>query len=137
MAVSKDYLDWLCERLEPLGPITPRRMFSGAGLFIDGAMFGIVLNDTLYWKSDALTAAQFDAADCAPFSYQKKTGTTIVAALRKCPDEAFDEDDLLLDWARLGLEAGRRAALKKAARKARTKKPSAKASRAKKVKTKP
>jgi DNA transformation protein and related proteins len=137
MAVSKDYLDWLCERLEPLGPITPRRMFSGAGLFIDGAMFGIVLNDTLYWKSDALSAAQFDAADCAPFSYQKKTGTTIVTALRKCPDDAFDEDDLLLDCARLGLEAGRRAALKKAARKARTKKPSAKASRAKKVKAKP
>jgi DNA transformation protein and related proteins len=137
MTVSKDYLDWLCERLEPLGPITPRRMFSGAGLFIDGAMFAIVLDDTLYWKSDALTAAQFDAADCAPFSYEKKTGTTIVTALRRCPDDAFDEDDMLLDWARLGLAAGRRAALKKAARKARVKKTAAKTSRAKKVKAKP
>ena len=131
MAVSKDYLDWLCERLEPLGPITPRRMFSG------GAMFAIILDDILYIKSDAQTAPQFDAAGCDPFRYEKKTGTTIVTALRRCPDDAFDEDDLLLDWARLGLEAGRRAALKKATRKARVKKAPAKASRAKKVKAKP
>ncbi len=137
MAVSKDYLDWLCERLEPLGLITPRRMFSGAGLFIDGAMFAIILDDILYIKSDAQAAPQFDAARCDPFRYEKKTGTTIVTALRRCPDDAFDEDDLLLDWARLGLEAGRRAALKKAARKARIKKAPAKASRAKKVKAKP
>lgn len=134
MAVRNDYLDWLCERLEPLGLITTRRMFSGAGLFQDGAMFAIVLDDVLYWKSDAQTAAQFDAANCEPFTYEKKTGTTVVTALRRCPDAAFDEDDLLLDWARLALEAGRRTAMKKAARKARSKKGPAKVGRSKKVK---
>ena len=66
MAVSKDYLDWLCERLEPLGLITPRRMFSGAGLFIDGAMFAIILDDILYIKSDAQAAPQFDACADVP-----------------------------------------------------------------------
>ncbi|MBP6813806.1 MAG: TfoX/Sxy family protein, partial [Burkholderiaceae bacterium] len=43
------------------GPIDVRRMFGGQGVFHQGLMFGLVIDDTLYLKADALSAAGFEA----------------------------------------------------------------------------
>lgn len=126
MAVSAEYIAWLEERFAPLGPLSRKRLFGGVCFYIDDAMFAVVLADTLYFKSDAETAPLFDAEGCPPFQYKKRGGMTTVNAFRRCPDAALDDDDAMLHWAHVGLEAGRRAAAEKA-RKAAAKKRKAKA----------
>ncbi len=121
MAVSPELMEWLAERFAPLGPVHRKRLFGGMCFYLDDAMFAAVLRDTLYFKCDDDTAAAFDAAGCEPFEYDKQGGTTVVPAFRRCPDSAMDDEDELLDWARLGIEAGRRTAIEKAKKAARKK----------------
>ena len=52
MAVNAEFLDYLRDLLDPLGPFAVRRMFGGAGFFEDGVMFGLVADDTLFLKTD-------------------------------------------------------------------------------------
>ena len=48
MPVSPEYLDYLLDLLAPLGPVQAKRMFGGTGLFFDGTMFGLIVDDVLY-----------------------------------------------------------------------------------------
>ena len=40
MAVQPQYLAYVLEQLEPLGPLHQNRMFGGVGLYSDGLFFG-------------------------------------------------------------------------------------------------
>ena len=79
MPVSPEYLDYLLDLLAPLGPVQAKRMFGGAGLFLDGTMFGLIVDDVLYLKADGLylkadgqTRGAFEARSLGPFTYRKK-----------------------------------------------------------------
>ena len=49
------------------GPVTIRRMFSGAGLFCDGLMFGLIIRDIIYLKADETSIPDFDREGSQPF----------------------------------------------------------------------
>ena len=72
MPVSPEYLDYLLDLLAPLGPVQAKRMFGGAGLFLDGTMFGLIVDDVLYLKADGQTRGAFEARSLGPFTYRKK-----------------------------------------------------------------
>jgi DNA transformation protein len=109
MAVSESLAALLQEQLEPLGSITMRRMFSGAGVYCDGVIFGLILRDTLHFKVDDGNRAAYEAEGMAPFSYEAKGKTVEVGAYWRVPERLFDEPEEMLEWARAALDAGRRA----------------------------
>ncbi|MBO0764159.1 MAG: TfoX/Sxy family protein [Hyphomicrobiaceae bacterium] len=113
MAVSESLIALLQEQLEPLGRITFRRMFSGAGVYCDGVIFGLILRDTLNFKVDDGNRAAYEAEGSEPFSYQTKGKTRQVSAYWRVPERLFDEPDEMVEWARAALSAGRRAAADK------------------------
>ena len=53
MSLSREFSAHLDDLFGPLGPIRTRRMFGGAGVFLDDAMFALVVDDVLYMKADA------------------------------------------------------------------------------------
>jgi DNA transformation protein len=110
MAVSESLVALLKEQLEPLGGITLKRMFSGAGVYCDGVIFGLILRDTLHFKVDDGNRAAYEAEGMAPFSYEAKGRMVQVGAYWRVPERLLDEPDEMLDWARAALAAGRRAA---------------------------
>lgn len=100
--------------LAPLGPVRIRRMFGGYGVYLDRTMFGLIADDTLYFKVDETTAARYEAAGLPPFSYERGDGRTVAMTYRQAPPEALDDSDALCEWARDALAvAGRAAAAKK------------------------
>ncbi len=107
MSDGRGFIDRITGQLLPLGPVEPRHMFGGWGLFLDGVMFALVARDRLYLKADAETAARFADAGCAPFTYQRK-GKTIALSYREAPADAVDNPDSLLPWAELAVAAARR-----------------------------
>src|SRR3546814_9739567 len=53
MSASPEFVDFAQELFAPLGGVSIRRMFGGAGLYCRGLMFGLIHDDTIYLKADA------------------------------------------------------------------------------------
>ena len=104
------------------GPVTIRRMFSGAGIFRDGLMFGLIVRDVIYLKADEEDAADFERESCRPFTYTrgKNSGRPKQHALPywRLPERLYDDPDELAVWARKAFAIAERK--KSAARKRKT-----------------
>lgn len=125
MVARDEDIAWFRELLEPLGAITVRRMFGGAGLYVDGLIVGLEVEGTLYLKTDASSRELFADAGGRPFVYDGKAKQVTVASYWTPPDDAMDSPEAMRPWARLALEA----ALRSAAAKPVKKKAAAKRSR--------
>ena len=113
MVASDSFAEFLREQLAPLGRLTMRRMFGKTGVFCDGVMFGMVTDNTLYFRVDDDNRAVFEEAQSfPPLNYEKK-GSTIDLSFWRAPDRLFDEPDELLSWARAALAAAHRVAAKR------------------------
>ncbi len=99
-------------------------MFGGHGVYRDGVIVGIIIDDVLHLKVDAATRATFEAAGCAPFLYEAK-GKQIPMSYWTVPDEALDSPQAFRPWAQHAWEAALRkpVAKKKAAKKPSITKP--------------
>ena len=113
MVASDSFAEFLREQLAPLGRLTMRRMFGKTGVFCDGVMFGMVADNTLYFRVDDDNRAVFEeAAAFPPLNYEKK-GATIDLSFWRVPERLFDEPDELVTWARAALAAAHRVAAKR------------------------
>ena len=101
------------DAMAPVGVVTSRAMMGGRTLYCDGVVFAILAGDALWFKADAESDAAWDAAGCARFTFERRDGSVASMNYRRAPDDCYDDPDLLRRWAVLGLEAGRRAPVKK------------------------
>jgi len=96
--------DFIRDLFAPFGPVTVRRMFSGAGIFADGLMFGLIVRDVIYLKADETNRTDFEREGCAPFTYTRgrKSGRPSEHALPywRLPERLYDDPDELAVWAR-------------------------------------
>jgi DNA transformation protein len=67
VALSEDYLEYVKDQLAGAGTVTVRKMFGGAGIYLDGVIFGLIAYDTLYLKVDDTNRPDFEAAGMGPF----------------------------------------------------------------------
>ena len=82
-------------------------------VFCDGAMLGMVTENTLYFRVDDHNRVTFKEAESfPPLNYAKK-GSTIDLSFWRVPERLFDEPDELVTWARAALAAARRVAAKR------------------------
>jgi DNA transformation protein len=84
-------------------------MFGGKGVYVDGVIVAVEVDDRLLLKADALTAPQFAAAGSVQWTYTGKSGGVARMPYWTLPDEALDDDDRRTHWARIAIAAGRRA----------------------------
>jgi DNA transformation protein len=112
MTASAGFLEHLKDLLAPLGAISVRRMFGGAGIYCDGQMFALVDDDTLYLKTDEAGREAFEAEGMGPFTYTTKRGTGVLASYWSAPERLLEDPDDVLMWSRRALNAARRAALR-------------------------
>ena len=113
MVASDSFAEFLREQLAPLGRLTMRRMFGKTGVFCEGVMFGMVADNTLYFRVDDDNQTVFaEAASFPPLNYEKK-GSTIDLSFWRVPERLFDEPDELVTWARAALAAAHRVAAKR------------------------
>lgn len=117
MARTSSFVEYNLELLEPLGIVQARTMFGGWGVYQAGRMFGLIIEDRLYLKTDDTTRPVFEAAGGEPFMYNSGRGKTIATSYWTPPSEVSDDAHALLPWARRAVEAALRVAQKKPARK--------------------
>ncbi|MGN6750447.1 MAG: TfoX/Sxy family protein [Xanthobacteraceae bacterium] len=104
--------DFLRDLFAQFRPVTVRRMFSGAGLYCDGVMFGLVVRDMIYLKADEASVVDFKGEGSSPFTYTrgKRSGRPSEHALPywRLPDRLYDDPDELAVWAERALVIARR-----------------------------
>jgi DNA transformation protein and related proteins len=68
MAVSASYLAFVLEQLEGLKGLAEKRMFGGVGLYAGGVFFGVIDNDTLFFKVDDTLRERYKQRGMPPFA---------------------------------------------------------------------
>ena len=98
MSASAGFRQFLTEQMAGFGPVAIKPMFGGAGVFRDGLMFALVVDDALYLKADSETAKAFEAEGLAPFTYATKNGRRTLTSYRRAPERCLDDPDEMALW---------------------------------------
>jgi len=93
------FVTFLHEVFEEFGPIQTRRMFGGYGVYFEGIMIDLVVQDCLYLKADDASREVFLALGSVPFEYHRN-GKTIEMTNYLAPEEIFDDRAAAAVWAR-------------------------------------
>jgi len=105
--MSDAFIAYLHDLFADLGTISTRAMFGGHGVYHQGVIIGIVIDDGLYLKTDAMTRSTFERAGGVPFFYSHK-GRQLTMSYWSLPGEAMDSPQAMLPWARLAFDAALR-----------------------------
>lgn len=111
--MSSALLEHLRDLFAPLGTVSTRAMFGGHGLYVDGRIIGVVIDEALYLKADELTRPDFEAAGCAPYVYAQ-TDPPLTMSYWSVPEEAMDSPQAMRPWAQRAIEAAMRKPVKRA-----------------------
>ncbi|MEM7505975.1 MAG: TfoX/Sxy family protein [Pseudomonadota bacterium] len=119
MAVSAEFSAHVRDLFSALGPIQIKRMFGGAGVYLDDAMFALIYEDGLiYMRGDAKLGPAYEAEGCEQWVYDGK-GAPVAMPYWRLPDSAMDDPEEAALWARRSLIPAEQAAAEKRAAKAR------------------
>ena len=99
MSVSADYRDFVLEQLAGAGRVTPRAMFGGVGLYLDGLFFALIDDDTLYFKADDASRRRYEAAGSRPFCPDPSRPEQSMGYWQ-VPADVLEDPEALVDWAR-------------------------------------
>jgi DNA transformation protein len=102
--VSSDYLQYVLEQLSRLPRVTSRRMFGGIGMYSEGVFFGIIANDTVFFKVDDDTRERYVERGSEPFRPYKNRPDVSMNYFQ-VPAEVLEDADEIVPWARAAVRA--------------------------------
>lgn len=100
MPRSREFVQFVLEQMAPFGRVRARAMFGGFGIYRDECMFAIIVDDRLYFKTDAATRGEFEARGLGPFTYVMR-GKPVTMSYFEAPPEVFEEPDTMQHWAQM------------------------------------
>jgi DNA transformation protein len=106
MSVSDEYLEFVLDQLEGLGAVFSRRMFGGVGLYFDDLFFGLIDDDSLYFKVDEITRERYEQVGSKPFRPYGEDSYSM--SYFRVPAAILEDRDQLAGWAREAVEEASR-----------------------------
>jgi DNA transformation protein and related proteins len=122
MAVQAQYLAYVLEQLTGLERVTTRRMFGGVGLYSGELFFGLIDDDTLFFKTGESNFADYEARNMPRFMPPANRPLSPMG-YHQVPADIIEDAEALVGWARkavavaLAARARPRPAMKKPAKK--------------------
>lgn len=114
MPVSREYEEYLLDRLSVCGEVFSRRMFGGLGLYLDGLFFALAADNVLYFKVDETNRDDYEKSGMEPFRpFEAKNATM---NYYEVPPEILEDDAELKKWAGKAFEVASRYQEKKSRR---------------------
>lgn len=108
------FADFVVDQMQRLGPVRPRRMFGGFGLFLDGLMIGLIARHTLYFKVDDLSRSRFERLGLQAFDFERQ-GKRVALSFYEAPEDVLEEAEAMAEWGGEAYAAACRSARKKSA----------------------
>jgi DNA transformation protein len=97
MTVTKAYREYVQEHLAPLVPLRVKPMFGEAGVYAEDLMFGMIVNDALYFRVDDTNRADYEALGISPFVAH--WNPTRPMPYYEVPRAVIEDPARLQDWA--------------------------------------
>lgn len=107
MPHSREFVEFVLEQMTLFGHARARAMFGGYGIYRDERIFAIIVDDRLYFKTDAATRGEFEAKGLGPFTYVMR-GKPVTMPYFEAPPEVFEEPDTMRHWAQMAYAAAGR-----------------------------
>jgi DNA transformation protein and related proteins len=99
MAVTHDFLQYVLEQLAALEGVATRRMFGAVGLYCDGAFFGLIAGDVLYFKVNDGNRSDYEARGMVQFRpYRDRPRVSM--SYYEVPAEVLEDAEECVIWAR-------------------------------------
>lgn len=106
MAVSPGYTEYVIDQLAGMGPVTSRRMFGGVGLYLGDVFFGLISQETVYFKVDDSNRADYESRGMPAFRpYEKRPQLSL--SYYAVPVEVLEDDEAMVAWARRSVAVAR------------------------------
>jgi len=106
---EREFVAYVVDLMQTVGPVHAKRMFGGHGIFLEGLMFGLVSDSTLYLKADKASENDFREKGLEAFSYDNR-GKEFRMSYFQAPEEALEDSDVMNEWANRAYSAAIRAA---------------------------
>jgi len=103
MAVQPGYLEYVLEQLAALPALRSNRMFGGIGLYSDGIFFGLIDDDTLFFKTNDSNIAPYRERNMPrfmPFPDRPEA----VLGYHQVPADVIEDAETLVEWARRSVQ---------------------------------
>ncbi len=113
LSARNEFVDYVVELMTDWAAVSARKMFGGYGLYREGLMFALIVEDELFFKTDANNVAQFERADSHPFVYQSQT-RTVKMSYWSAPAVSLDSPAGMVEWCQSAYGAALRAQAAKA-----------------------
>jgi DNA transformation protein len=107
MAVSPSYKTYVLEQLQILGAVTAKPMFGGIGLYVNGVFFGLIDDDSLYFKVDDTTRPEFERAGSRAFQPYGEDSYSM--KYYEVPADVLENQPMLSEWAAKAVAVARKA----------------------------
>ncbi|HKU89118.1 MAG TPA: TfoX/Sxy family protein, partial [Steroidobacteraceae bacterium] len=117
------------------GQVSTRRMFGGVGLYSRELFFGLIDDDTLFFKTDESNAAEYQARNMPRFMPPANRPVSPMG-YHQVPADIIEDGELLVAWARKAVTVALASQARKARKTpaARVTKPKARAAKRKSAK---
>jgi len=109
---ASEFVSYIVDLMQSIGPVQAKRMFGGHGVFLDGLMFALIVDGTLYLKADKDSEQAFREKGLQAFSYYKQ-GRETKLSYYQAPEDALEDSELMREWAGRAYACAVRAAVKK------------------------
>ena len=95
---------FLQELFAGLGAVDLRRMFDFDALFCGDTIFGVVIDERVFLKTDNKSRDMFLAEGSGSFTYATRNGREIVTSYYELPARLFEQPEEAAIWARKAYE---------------------------------
>jgi DNA transformation protein and related proteins len=97
---TEGFKDFVRDLFADFGPVSIRHMFGGAGVYADGVMFAILVDDVLYLRADDASRQDFAREGMKPFTYRPAGKGPVSMPYWEVPPRLLEEPEELAAWAR-------------------------------------
>lgn len=118
VSAHNEFADYVVELMADWATVSARKMFGGYGLYRDRLMFALIVEDELFFKTDAANLAQFEQAGCRPFVYASQE-RTVQLSYWSAPAASLDSPAEMGEWCQSAYGAALRALAGKAVKRKR------------------
>jgi DNA transformation protein len=100
--------EFVLDQLRALPDVRARAMFGAYGLYQGEAFFAILDEGRLFFKTDALSQADYTARGMEPFTYESK-GRVLTMGYHEVPPDILENAPELVAWAQRAITIAGRA----------------------------
>ncbi len=97
--MKSSFVDYVVEDLlNGIEGIRAKAMFGGYGIYKNDTIFGIIVDEELYYKVDDSNRRDYEKYKSEPFQYTAKDNKKVSMSYWKLPSEVMDDREQLQEW---------------------------------------